>query len=253
MNLIRQSYLSVTDFEFYRSIVRQSLWRSILYLLFWVSLSALFTAVVFFWRSYPRMNDTAQWIKQNLPPMEVKQGKLSAPVTEPLRLDRRNPDLRIVVDPTDTVRKAETTGGMEVVFNSSRIYYRYQGRESSYVFRKDDNFQLNRQSLEYAFTLVKLLSVPVGFVFFWLVNWVLKTFQLFFLVLGGMLVRTGPWKQLKWNHWLNIAIYALTPAILIGMIFEPTTVPTTISWLFYISTAMLYTLMAAQRCVAGKA
>ncbi|HEY2933629.1 MAG TPA: DUF1189 family protein [Acidobacteriota bacterium] len=252
MNLIRQSYLSITDFEFYRSIVRQPLWRSVVYLLFWVTLSAVFTAAVFFMQVYHKMNETAEWVMQKLPPMEVKQGKLSAPVTEPLRLARQNPDLRIVVDPTDMVQKAEKGTGMEVIFNSNRIYFRYQGREDAYVFRKEDNFQVNRKNLQYAFRLLKLLSIPVGLVFFWPVNWVLKAFQLFFLVLGGLLVRSGPWKQLKWNHWLNIAIYALTPAILIGMIFEPTTVRVEISWLFYISTAMLYMLMAAQRCIAGK-
>jgi hypothetical protein len=47
---------------------------------------------------------------------------------------------------------------------------------------------------------------------------------------------------------MNIAIYALTPAIVIDMLFKPTTVPAPIPSLFYIFTAMLYTLLAAQRC-----
>ncbi|HEY3130810.1 MAG TPA: DUF1189 family protein [Acidobacteriota bacterium] len=256
MNVFRQSYQSITDFEFYRTVVRQPLWKSILYFVFWVTLAATFMAAVYSVRFvYPKLQEVGDWLIQNLPPMEIKQGKLYTKAPTPFTLERKNPDVRIVIDPSDRVRKAERKEGMDVIFNSDRIYYQFQGQsnapifQDAYLFRKQDNFQIDRQSLESARRLLKVLLLPLSLVIVsWLYNWLTMGFTVFFLVACGLLLWRSGRPQLAWRHWFNIAIYALTPAVLVDMIFKPTTVPAPIPLVFYVFTAMIYTLMAAQRC-----
>jgi hypothetical protein len=253
MNLIKESYLSVTDFEFYRTIVRQPIWRSLIYFTFWVTVGAVFTAVVFSIRSYPKFAETGNWIVRNLPPMEVKHGKLSASIPEtPYRISRHDPELQIIVDPTDSVRQSRTGDGVEVIFNSDRIYFRVQDVERSYMFARSDNFRLDRQALETNLKLLRILSVPLSIVLFWPVHWLVKGLQIPFLIVCGLLLRGPTWGAFRWQNWLNISVYALTPAALIGMIFEPTTVPVYIAWLFHVTTAIIYTVMGAQRCVRNE-
>ncbi|MBI3940563.1 MAG: DUF1189 family protein [Acidobacteria bacterium] len=248
MDSLKHSYLSVTDFEFYATIARQPLGRSVRYLLLWITFTAVFSALVFFVRYYPTMAHVSEWLIQNMPAMEVKQGKLAAAVAAPHRMALSDLDLRVVVDPSNSVRKAEKQQGAEVIFNSDRIYVQIHGREDSYQFAERDNFQINRQSLETMRAMLRLFFIPFSLVLFWPYYLLAKGLQVLFLAACGLTLRRPEWRQLQWRHWTNVAIYALTPAMLIGMIFQLTTVPALVAWFFYISTALLYTLLAARRC-----
>ena len=137
---------------------------------------------------------------------------------------------------------------MEVIFNSDRIYFQVQGREQTYVFTARDDFRIDRQILERTHSLLQSLFLPFSFLILWPYYVLAKVVQVLFLVACGVTLRRPEWSRLHWRHWANIAAYGLTPAMLIGMIFQATTVRAEIAWFFYLGTAMLYTLMAARRC-----
>ncbi|MBI2820604.1 MAG: DUF1189 family protein [Acidobacteria bacterium] len=250
MNLIQQSYLSVTDFEFYRTVARQPWRRSAQYFFFWVAVAALFTTTAFSIRFYPRAVRVGDWLVQNLPPMDVRQGKLSAEVPVPYRIAMDDLDLRIVVDPSDSVRQGSSRGGIEIIFNSDRIHFQFQGREDAYVFKETDNFRIDRESLGNTRAMLQTFFVPLSLILLFPYYALARGVQALFLSGCGLLLRRSE-PNLRWSHWLNIAVYAQTPAILIGMIFQATTVPAPVAWFFYITTALLYTLLAGRRCSTG--
>jgi hypothetical protein len=246
LGILRQSYLSVTDFQFYCTIMNQHWRRSLRYLLFWVTVSSLFTAAAFLARFQPVMDQVGIWLAENLPTMEVSQGKLSTAVAVPHRVQMQQPDLRVVVDPSDSVRKASSPEGIEVIFNSDRIYLQIQGREDSYQFKPNDQFRIDREAIERWRGTLKWLFIPFSLLALWPYYLLAKSMQLVFLVGSGFFLTRPP--KLSARQWLNISVYSLTPAILIGLIFQMSTVPVEIAWCFYLGTAMIYSTLAGRRC-----
>ena len=244
--ILRQSYLSVTDFQFYCTVLDQPWRKSLRYLAFWVTLTALFTSAEFLVRFHPVVTRVGGWLALNLPPMEVRNGKLGTSAPVPYRAQTDQPDVRVVVDPTDSVRQPSSKEGVELIFNSDRIHLQIQGREDTYAFSPKDNFKIDRQAVEQWRKLVQWFFIPFSLLVLW--PWYLfaKCAQVVFLVgCGVFLSRPG---KLTPRQWTNISVYSLTPAILIGMIFQATTVPVQVAWCFYVGTATIYAMLAGRRC-----
>lgn len=248
--VLRQSYLSITDFQFYCSILDQHWRRSLRYLLFWITVASVFTSASFLVRFHPVMTRVGGWLALNLPSMDVQNGKLTSAAPAPYRAQMEEPDLRVVVDPTDSVRKPARMDGIELIFNSDRIYLQIQGREDTYQFNPRDNFKIDRQGIERWRKGLQWLFVPFSLLALWPYYLLAKTVQLLFLVGCGLFL-SRPVGRLTPRQWLNISVYSLTPAIVIGMIFQMTTVPVEVAWCFYLGTATIYAMLAGRRCKPG--
>jgi hypothetical protein len=210
---------SCISFRFYARIIETSLARSLSYLTMLAAISA-FSALAYFHQVILPKLDKAS---DKLPPFTIKNGKVSVeggPQSATLYADPEK-ILRIDLDlDGQKGRRLAATG-----YEYTVVITRYA------IILKQVTGQVNTLSLPYGFSLTihknalhffieswAWLIVLLGFLGSFAFFWVLRFLQAFLLSIPGLVLWGLLRRDLTYGKLLTLCIYALTPAILCGMV-----------------------------------
>ncbi len=246
-----QVHLSVTDFDFYRRIYKQPTGRTVAYLalilLHCGALGTIYLAV--FW--LPKALEFTQWLMDNAPPMQIRQGKLEVDAELPLLLRHPEPNgpsfvfARTIEEPLPAYQPPVfilAHEGLHILSESARpmpwIYFLQEASSNAEIRQRID--------------LLRWLALPVFFgivilPMVFLIPIEALIFSLFSYSAAARFRRRPPFR-----HHLNIAVYGLTPAVLIDLLGKSLGLGGALFRIIYVITAGIYIFTATNRILAGK-
>ena len=250
MQFYRQAYLAITDFDLYARVFEQSPRRTLIYLLSLAAHVAFILTLYYAWVVLPATAQFLDWATETLPPMRVEDGALIVEADQPLVLQYSGETLwTLILDTTGTYR--DTRGLQEPValLTRERLFVRLAGSDNPPPLAWTDvpNFSLPAD-LENFGTTLNWIFFPVVYSLSLLWSLFFKALQALLLTPLAISVGSLYGVRLPLRSSYTIALYALTPAVVIDLAVLWTGQAGNYFIVLYFAIALIYTYMAAQRC-----
>ena len=240
----RQVYSAVIDFSFYRTIFEQVLRQTLLYLLYLAAHVAAILTLIFVWHYGPVFLEISNWAEENFPPLEVRDGKLFVGSEQPLV--KKYPGRQLitfVLIPRERMR-IRNSWKSPVFFYSRETLFSHSGSDS-------DLFVEGRalSKVEDFTRFVKWAYFPTAYSLIFVYTILAKGLWALILTSIGLLATARAAIRLPFQQYFTIALYSLTPAIVIDLAVRMTGLEVPLFPFLYLVTAALYTYMATYKCV----
>ncbi len=241
----RQTYSAVTDFSFYRNIFEQVLRQTLLYLLYLAAHVAAILTLIFAWHYGPAFFEITNWAEENFPPLQVQDGQLLVEAEQPLVKKYPGEQLiTFVFDTTGTYEDPQQLEEPSILFTREKLYFRYLGQTQTYLWR-DWPFQEVKDFTRF----VKWAYFPTAYSLIFVYTILAKGLWALILTSIGLLATSRAAIRLPFQQYFTIALYSLTPAVVIDLAVRMTGLEVPLFPFLYLVTAALYTYMATYKCV----
>jgi len=241
----RQAYSAVTDFSFYRTVFEQVLRQTLLYLLYLAAHVAAILTLIFAWLYGPAFLEISNWAQENFPPLEIRDGQLFVETEQPLVKKYPGKQLTtFVFDTTGTYEDPQQLEEPSILFTREKLYFRILGQTQTYLWR-DWPFR----AVEDFTRFVKWAYFPTAFSLIFVYTLLAKGLWALILTSLGLLATSRAAIRLPFQQYFTIALYSLTPAIVIDLAVRMTGLEVPLVPILYLITAALYTYMATHKCV----
>lgn len=246
---LRQSYLAVTDFEFYKDVVEQPFRRTLFFALYFSAVVALLLTFIYAWLYYPEVDRFFNWAEENFPPIEVSEGNLSVKADQPLVTEYSNgATWTFVFDTTGTYLSPDSLQEPVLLFTKDNLFFRAQGQTQTYTWSDFGSFNVNPEDIQDQKSLIAWMYFPFAYSFFLILCLFAKLIQGLLLSPLAHFVGITYGIRFTLTNCFTVALYALVPATVIDVGVRMTGLQISYFDLIYIGIAAIYTYMAAQRC-----
>lgn len=247
---ISQSYLAITDFEFYQTVWQQSLRSTLLFLLYLSAVVAIALTLIYAWLLYPTFSDFFAWAEVNAPAFSVQDGQLQVEADQPLILEYRDePTWTFVFDTTGTYLDPDGLEEPVLLFTRDELFLRVQSATEAYSWKDLGVFEVRPEDLRGYKKIITLIYFPFSYSVFLIYTVIAKSIQAVVLCPIAFIVGSGYGVRLSFRNAFTIALYSLVPAIAIDLAVRVTGLNISYFDLIYIVTAGIYTYFATQKCV----
>ncbi len=239
----RQAYSAVTDFSFYRTIFEQPLRQTLLYLLYLAVHVAAILTLSLAWHG-PELFEISNWAEENFPPLQIRDGQLFVESEQPLV--KKYPGRQLITFVFDTTGTYEDPQQLEepsMLFTREKLYLSIPGQTLTFLWSEwpfpeveDVTRFVKRAYLPSAYSLIFFSTLLVGG------PWALILTSIGFLATARSDIR------LPFQQYFTIALYSLTPAIVIDLAVRITGLEVPL-FPFLLITAAIYTYLATYQCV----
>ena len=239
----RQVYSAVTDFSFYRTIFEQPLRRTLLYLLYLAVHVAAVLTLSLAWHG-PELFEISNWAEENFPPLQIRDGQLFVESEQPLVKKYPGKQLiTFVFDTTGTYEDPQQLEEPSMLFTREKLYLSIPGQTLTFLWSEwpfpeveDVTRFVKRAYFPSAYSLIFFSTLLVGG------PWALILTSIGFLATARSDIR------LPFQQYFTIALYSLTPAIVIDVAVRITGLEVPL-FPFLLITAAIYTYFATYQCV----
>ncbi|MCK5706940.1 MAG: DUF1189 family protein [Candidatus Aureabacteria bacterium] len=225
---------SALSFDFYNKIIKQSLYRTLIYLSYLSILVAFFGGIFFFVYIQMDLKPFLKKVVQDVPAFTVENGKMTTASAETVIMNKRG--LCLVIYPGDDKKEAEdileSLDGTNKVLLSNEAIITSNNYTISYFSWNDVlnffNFLgINKLTDRFFTTLLSLsdflplLLFPVWIVLYFvrMITWVIYFTAFGFLFLKISETRTIEKKRDSLLYVFNISAYASTPGAILVILF----------------------------------
>ena len=239
----RQAYSAVTDFSFYRTIFEQPLRQTLLYLLYLAVHVAAILTLSLAWHG-PELFEISNWAEENFPPLQIRDGQLFVESEQPLV--KKYPGRQLITFVFDTTGTYEDPQQLEepsMLFTREKLYLSIPGQTLTFLWSEwpfpeveDVTRFVKRAYFPSAYSLIFFSTLLVGG------TWALILTSIGFLATARSAIR------LPFQQYFTIALYSLTPAIVIDLAVRMTGLEVPL-FPFLLITAAIYTYLATYQCV----
>ena len=250
LGFYRKAYGAVTEFPFYRPVLEQPLIRTLLYLLFLSSHAAVVLTLSYAWHYGPAFQDFSLWLEENVPPLVVEDGELRIEGKQPLvRTYWGETSVTFVFDTTGTHRDLDRFGDPSVLLTADALLLRQDGITQTLRWADYGSFEVGQQQLRDWIELLRWAYFPIACSIFLFTTFTLKLIMALLFSLLAMSVTSRYKIRFPFRFYLTIAVFSLTPALIIelGLTITGLTIP--LRELISLTTTALYTYMATTKCV----
>lgn len=215
-------------------------------------LLTLLTMVVFTVKAQTAINgflrDDATVFIDQVPPITIEDGVLSADVEQPYYIVE-DPD-----DPTSAVIAViDTTGQFNsledvdapILITAEKVYHRENANKTeTFEFSGIDGFQMNRDDVHsWGGRLARwawVLIFPFGFIG----SFVYRLIQVLVAALVGLIIASAVKRTLSYGALIRLSAVAITPAIVFGTVLVLLGVKVPLTWLIQVAIGLFYLIVA---------
>ena len=250
LGFYRRAYWAVTEFPFYRTVLEQPLYRTLLYLLYLSSHAAVVLTLSYAWHYASTFQDFSLWLEENVPPLVVEDGELRIEGEQPLvRTYWGEASVTFVFDTTGTHRDLDRFGDPSVLLTEDALLLRQDGITQTLFWADYGSFEVGQQQLRDWIDLVKWAYFPIACSTLLLATFTLKLIMALLFSLLAMSVTSRYKVRFPFRFYLTIAIFSLTPALIIELGVAITGLAIPFPELISLTTTAIYTYMATTKCV----
>ncbi|MFB3905024.1 MAG: DUF1189 domain-containing protein [Acidobacteriota bacterium] len=245
-----EAYAAITDFQFYARIARQHWGRTLLFLLYLSAHVAVILSLTVALHYRSEFRKFSAWSQAHFPALEVKDGELTVKAEQPLirRYEGRLP-LTFVFDTTGRYQSPDGFGQPAFLLTRKNLLLRYRGQTEAHSWKEFGAFSLESADLKTMEIVIRWLYFPVSYALFLMYTLFAKSVTAVFLTGFAVAAAARYRVRMSFQSSFAIALYALTPAIVIGLAVNLTGLAISYFHLIYFAIAAVYTYMAAQKCV----
>jgi len=247
-----EAYAAITDFQFYGGIARQRWGRTLLFLLYLSAHVAIILSLTYAVHYNTEFRRFSAWSQAQFPALEVKDGELTVKAEQPLiRRYEGKPPVTFVFDTTGHYQSPDGFGQPAFLFTRRNLLLRYRGQTEAHRWEEIGSFTLERGDLKTLEKVIRWLYFPVSYALLLLYTVFAKSVTAIFLTGFAVAAAARHRVRMSFQSSFAIALYALTPAIVIGLAVNLTGLSISYFHVIYFAIAAVYTYMAAQKCVAA--
>ncbi len=244
----RQAYSAITDFGFYRSLLKQPFRKTLRFLLLLSAHIAVFLVVLYAWVYIPKLTDFVHWAERNFPPLEVRNGQLTVDGDQPLIQRYQGAEVwSFVFDTLGTYTSPHGLEGNVVLMTRENLIVRVQGQTQTYRWREFASFAVLPEDWPGIGRALRWLFFPFGYSVALTLTLLTKALQALVLTPIALLVGTRYAIRLSLKNGFTIALYSLVPAIVIDLGVKATGIEISYFDLIYLAIGAIYTYLATQR------
>ncbi len=250
LGFYRKAYWSVTEFPFYRTVLEQPLHRTLLYLFYLACHAAVILTLSYAWHYASTFQDFTLWLEENVPPLAVEEGELRIEAEQPLvRTYWGETSVTFVFDTTGIHLDLDSFGDPSVLLTKDALLLRQQGITQTLFWADYGSFEVGQQQLREWINLTKWAYFPIACFIFLFATFTLKLIMALLFSLLAMSVTSRYKVRFPFRFYLTIAVFSLTPALIIDLGVSITGLVIPPLELITLTTTAIYTYMATTKCV----
>lgn len=246
-----QAYLAITDFDFYTGVCRQSLPRTFLFF----SVLALHVAVIGLiqsaWILFPATSRLADWVERTFPVIQLTGGRMSVEGELPLVIESPEKPAAAVVFVGEGQQAPRLDGPSVLVLTPDEAYF--QGQEPGWMnWSWLPDQRIAPLDLADAIRLARWLFLPLFFAFLLLLFLIPRAAEAVIFSLFGYSANARVQRRWPFARYYTIAIYGLTPAIVVEQLGRLLGVTGIGLHLIYLTTAGIYVYIGTSKALLAE-
>ncbi len=250
LGFYRKAYWAVTEFPFYRTVLEQPLYRTLLYLLYLSCHAAVILTLSYAWHYGSTVQDLTLWLEENVPPLVVEEGELKIQAKQPLvKTYWGETAFTFVFDTTGTYDNLDSFGDPAALLTKDSFVLRQQGMTQTLFWADYGSFELGQQQLREWIALLKWAYFPIACSVLLFATLIFKLIMALMFSLLAMSVTSRYKVRFPFRFYLTIAVFSLTPALIIELGISITGLEIPFRDLISLTTSAIYTYMATTKCV----
>lgn len=241
MGFAKKFINSLYNFKAYNVFIKQSMGKSILYLLILCvclsTISNIFLAVSF----NTTVNEVQDVIKNEVPNFTFNNHKLHVEGEMPIKVEEGNS--LIIIDTENDVKTSMLDNYQKglIITKDKMIQKENNSKISTYDFKQFEDASFTKADVLPLVTTIKNISIPLMFIFFPLFSFIGKLISSFVVMaIGGLIINSILNKNLKYSECAKLGMYSLTVPFLIKIIFSILSIDISLFWVLYYGIALLY-------------
>ena len=248
-----QFYWSITEFPFYKTILAQPLRQTLLYLLYLCAHASLIVTVAYAFHLGPEFRDFGKWLQENVPPMQVSEGRLRIEADQPLiqTYSGRHP-VTLIFDTTGSRQDLTRFPDPLLLFTEDSLVLRQNQTLEAFPWTDFGSFEVTPELIRDWLELMKWVYFPTAYSLVLVFTFAIKLVLALFFTLLALSVTTRYQVKFPYPAYLAIAIYSLTPAVAIETAVTLSGLSVQYLDVISLATTGIYTYMATSRIVAEK-
>lgn len=220
--------LSLFSRRFYGEMSRASLGKGVLYLLYLAVLVSIICLVAFSFTMLPQINQGAQWVRENMPPLDFTREGVQSSVKQPFALIHPEWGTLLMLD---TNRETVTDEEMKqtIFYITKTKLYVWDRTKNEHrivdarpqpgeVAQKWQDFHLDGEVVWHFYAAMRPFAAPLIFVVAFLVFFAWKIAAAFFYSIPALLINLFRKQKLAYEKLLNLCFFTLTPVMLLQLI-----------------------------------
>ena len=215
--------------------------KAFVYLLLLVALSWIpfMFGVVRGWSAF--LENEAPEIIEQIPPITIKNGQVTADVEQPHLVKTSEPDeVFAIIDTTGQIKSLEGTSALLLLTDSQLIARKNDAETRAYDLSAVQDFYMDGPEAEKWLRLFGTWGLVFLYPAAVLGSYVYRLVQALFYSLFGLMIARGLQCKLLYGNILKVMVVALTPAIVLKTLLGMLGVSFPFSWILYFLIAMSY-------------
>lgn len=245
-----RAWRGLVDFSIYKEVISERASFAVRYILWLVFFSTIILSVRASFDFFRLLNQSAEWAKAKIPTITIKQGQASSDVPQPYTAQER--EFTFILDTTGSTSKIDAPRGL-LVAKDKIIYKESQFQTREYSLSNIPHLIFDANLIDKWKKVASALALPIVAVGIFLWNCLARFLQVFYFSLFSMLINKARHINLGYSALFNIGAYAITPAVILGLIVNVVGVPLPIFWTFYAAVYITYLTIAISHCKAAGA
>lgn len=205
---------SISSFKFYKDVKSFSVGKSIKYVLLFILLISLVLTIRYSYGFAKGLNVAAEWMKKNLPVIEIQNGIASVDVEQPYKV--LQDDMAVIID---TTGKTSSLDGYKrgVLLMKDKVLYKENGVKTEiYNLADVKNLKIDQNFMNMVKNNAAWIIFPFMFAGIYIYLAVARFLQIFLFSLVTIFTAAIAKTQLTYAQIFNIGAYAVTASMILG-------------------------------------
>ena len=248
-----QCYWAITEFPFYKTILAQPLRQTLLYLLYLCAHASLIVTLAYAFHLGPEFREFGIWLQENVPPMQVSEGRLRVEADQPLiqTYSGREP-VTLIFDTTGSRPDLARFPEPLLLFTEDALVLRRNQGLETFPWTDFGSFEVTPERIRNWLEIMKWIYFPTAYSLVLIFTFSIKLALALLFTLLALSVTTRHQVKFPYPAYLAIAIYSLTPAVAIETAVNLTGLSIDYLAVISLATTGIYTYMATSRIVMEK-
>jgi Protein of unknown function (DUF1189) len=198
------------------------------------------------------VDEEAPLIIEQVPEITIIDGQAFVDHPQPYTIrDPETDEALLVIDTTGTITSLEQTDARGLVTARQAIFQKSAIETRSFRFESVDRYTLDQQKIYHWLDMAKTWAAPVLYPLCTLGSFAYRIVQALLYACIGLLLASLCKGKLPFEALLRLSVIAITPAIIIGTLFDAATIELPLAGLWFFLLAMGYLLFGIRAAVGS--
>ena len=205
---------SISDFKFYKDVKSFSVGKSIKYILLFILLISLILTIRYSYGFGAGLNIAAEWMKKNLPVIEIQNGIASVDVEQPYKVSQD--DMVVIIDTTGKTSSLDGYKRGVLLMKDKVLYKESDVKTEIYNLADVKNLKIDQNFMNTVKNNAVWIVFPFMFAGIYIYLAVARFLQIFLFSLVTIFAAAVTKTQLTYTQIFNIGAYAVTTSMILG-------------------------------------